>query len=428
MENIYLKRLDNEKDLWLKSAILTNILSRNDGNKILKEIFPELSKRKYFYYLVQALFDHFLCYPLIFTDEIIYMLSIDKRNYLRINYNQIEVLIYNIPECFKILINNLEELRLKDYRTISLLTKYCIKHQEYFDDFLKIILKSKNEDIKHAFFTELVNVDYNFDFSLILKAIKNLDNDINISSLPSTLVDFSYNNTKLRDFLVDNLEELMRMEKHKKMKFFCSLKNYLPSSLKFKYAYLYQLFILSEVPPKMENMLDILLEHQEEDFVKKYVQGKDITFIGKGTTSQVFKIGDNKILKLSMKKHIKSTLTEHFLLAPTEMKIIYDENKEPILYVEKQNLLSKIHDGIPMNEEDLENYFAELHRLNILLRDPHCLRRGFDNFGFLDDYHDATLVGVNSYDELPDWFKKRPVVLFDIDMFTPKLIPKKNTR
>lgn len=39
-----------------------------------------------------------------------------------------------------------------------------------------------------------------------------------------------------------------------------------------------------------------------------------------------------------------------------------------------------------------------------------------DNFGFLKDYKDATLVGVDSYEELPDWFKKRPIVLYDIDM------------
>lgn len=425
MENKYLRKLDNNNDLWIKSSVLENILARSNANVIIKEIFTELTKRKYFYYLAQPLFDHLLCYPLIFKEEILYMLNFNK-NYLRINYNQLEVLIYNVPDSIRIIDENFKDFHLQDYKSISLLTKYYILHSRNFAHFLKIIINSNNTDIMHSFFTELTKADYDFSFNLIIETLRNLEEDVNVSSLPATLADFSYNNVKLRDFLVNNFEELMEIEKHNKMKFFCRLKNYLSSDLKSKYAYLYQLYILSAVPAKMESMLDILLEYQEEDFVKKYVQGKDISFLNRGTTSQVFKVGDDKVLKISTEKHIRSTLTRHFLLAPTEMKIIYNEQNEAILYIEKQDLLSKIYNGVPMNKDDLENYFRELDRLNIFLRDPHCVRRHFDNFGFLRDYHDATLVGVNSYNELPDWFKERPVVLFDIDMFTQKLILKRN--
>lgn len=140
-----------------------------------------------------------------------------------------------------------------------------------------------------------------------------------------------------------------------------------------------------------------------------------------------FRIGDDKVLKLTSRKHMKDTLTEHFLLAPTKTKIIYNENNEPILYIEKQDYLEKVYNGVAMNDEDLENYFEELRRLNIILHDPHCVKRLYDNFGFLKDYHDATLIGVNSYEELPDWFKRRPLVLYDIDMIRMKEI-KKNMR
>lgn len=425
MSNKFLNKLDLEKDLWLKLSILINICERKDAINIIKKIFYDLTNRNYFYYITQYLFDYLICYPLIFKEELLFMLNNADRNHLSINYNAIEIILYNIPEGVPILINNFREFHINSYEKISLLTKFSIEHQEYFEKLLNVVINSQNFDIQHAFFVELVNEKYDFDFNIILDSLRKLEDTSNVSSLPSTLGEFSYRNPKLRDFLVNNFEELMRIEKVKKMSFYCNLKNYLPANIRQKYAYLSQMYMSSSVPHKTEKMLDILLNHQEEDFIKNYIKDKDINYLSEGTTAQCFRIGDDKVLKLSMMKHMRDTITKHFLLAPTEMKIIYDENNKPILYIEEQNFLSKVHNGIPMNDGDLENYFRELKRLNLILTDPLCYRRKFDNFGFLNDYHEATLVGVNNHEELPDWFKKRPVVLFDIDMLTKKLVQKK---
>lgn len=38
----------------------------------------------------------------------------------------------------------------------------------------------------------------------------------------------------------------------------------------------------------------------------------------------------------------------------------------------------------------------------------------------MKDYHDAILVGITSHEELPEWFKKRPLIMYDIDMIQYK--------
>lgn len=73
-----------------------------------------------------------------------------------------------------------------------------------------------------------------------------------------------------------------------------------------------------------------------------------------------------------------------------------------------------------MTEEDISNFMKEIDRQGLVLGDPHCLQHDFVNFCFLEDYHDANLCGASSYEDLPEWFKKRPLVLYDIDMVTRK--------
>lgn len=46
----------------------------------------------------------------------------------------------------------------------------------------------------------------------------------------------------------------------------------------------------------------------------------------------------------------------------------------------------------------------------------HCLEKNFNNFGFLKDYHDANTTGFKSAEDLPEWFKERPIVLYDVDL------------
>ena len=48
-----------------------------------------------------------------------------------------------------------------------------------------------------------------------------------------------------------------------------------------------------------------------------------------------------KVSKFSLKKYEFDTVKDLFLIAPTETKIIYNENQEPILVIEIQDYLDK---------------------------------------------------------------------------------------
>lgn len=165
----------------------------------------------------------------------------------------------------------------------------------------------------------------------------------------------------------------------------------------------------------LDFILTSVINANEESFIIDCIKGKNVEFEGMGTTRKVFKVGDDYVLKFARNLYCKDNVTEHFLLAPTELKVINFENSRPI-YIEKENYLSKTYDGKKITVEDIENFFREADNQGLIISDPHCIRREDDNFGFLKSYKDATLVGVNSHDELPEWFKKRPLVLYDIDM------------
>lgn len=71
-----------------------------------------------------------------------------------------------------------------------------------------------------------------------------------------------------------------------------------------------------------------------------------------------------------------------------------------------------------MTRKDIKNFLKEAARQGLKINDPLCRDKKNDNFGFLNSYKDASLVGVESHEDLPEWFKKRPIVLYDIDMVT----------
>lgn len=99
-----------------------------------------------------------------------------------------------------------------------------------------------------------------------------------------------------------------------------------------------------------------------------------------------------KFLLFYARKHDPDTEKNLFLIAPTDLQIIYDVAVNPILYVEKQSYLSKSHNGKPMTQKDIAWFLEELDRQGFEVTDPHCITGKFDNFGFLNDYHDANIT------------------------------------
>lgn len=434
MENKFLQKLDWSSEYnYLRLDILRTIFDRSDGVSIIKEIFPELSKRDYLRDISSSLLEFLLLHNENFTEEILYLLKTNLINMSELEAHNLEIIIYSVPEAIDIILGELKDLfkRIPRFELIgsryhaiiNTLTAYIINNRpDLFETYLNSIINFEIPEMIRELFITIIQNEASFDYNLIILALRNCkknDNDHSFSDLPYELVGFIHLSDSLKDFLVTNFEELFKYERKNKLNLLFEMRKHIPSSILKEYAYLLK---LTNVSIYHENNTDIntILVNGAEGFIKDYIGDNKVILLGEGTTAEAFRIGDDKILKLASKKYDEETEKEHFLLAPTEELIIKDDKGKIILHVEKQRFHKKVHNGVRINKDDLDNYFTELAKFGLEIQDPHCEAHKFDNFGFLDDYHEAILSGVNNHDELPDWFKKRPLVLFDIDMVKKK--------
>ncbi len=412
MKNTFLEKLDNAKTIKLKKGVLANVLIKDDAIWTIKKSFNELTKRDYFPSIVKELFFFLVDFPGYVNEELLYLLTTREKLLHLLSPKQLGELLQYLPGFYEVVLDRFDELNLKNQQLVNNLAGYASQDEDKLLNLAEKIFNSYCiEGIRH-FIRYLASNNKVADYSIFKPLIENSL----IKSLPSILSEYSYLDDRLRNFLVDHFEMLFALEKSKKMGFLENLKYDLPEEIEEKYRYLLKLFFASNVPMETCGRLNILLEYQQEDFIKEYIGDNDVSFIKAGSAAQAFKIGEDKVLKLSKIKHTWDSIYEHFLLAPTVRNVIRNSSGRPCLYVEKQNYLLQEYNGIPINSEDFDHYFEELERQKLRIYDPHCVRRYTDNFGFLKDYHDATLVGVTDHEELPDWFKKRPMVLLDIDM------------
>ncbi|MGM9834159.1 MAG: hypothetical protein ACI31M_00040 [Bacilli bacterium] len=164
------------------------------------------------------------------------------------------------------------------------------------------------------------------------------------------------------------------------------------------------------------NLLLCNLRDRYLQLVNKYYkqsQSKNIIFKGAGSTSFSIQI-DDKILKFSNMKYIsKYNVPEVFLIIKNyEYYEIRDIEgiKETI---EVQQCLTK---PFVEHDDEMEIYFrTELYNMGYILED-YLYRNGKANCFYLDDYHDAN---CSNPEDLPEWFKERPLVLVDRDLVIP---------
>lgn len=412
MINTFLKKMDKAENPWLRVGLLETTFPRNDALSIIKSSFNELTKRAYFHYIDQKLFLYLVDYPEDAKDEILYLLNSKKSMLHLLSPKQLNHLIQVIPEVFDLVMERFLELDLTSEALVRDLTNATLGSEKHFMTLAKRIFTSKSETVIRNFIHTLAYGDNFSDYTILKPLIK----DARVKSIPSIMSDHTYLDDNLRAFLIDNFLELYNIEKERKMDFIYCLKYDLPDDVKVVFEYLFSLLRASNVPKTTINYLNILLANNAGAFIKDYIGDNEVSYIKSGSTAQAFKIGEDKVLKFAKMKHMPNSIFEHFLLAPTERMVTKDDAGNPTLYIERQKYLKQVYNGIPINSDDYENFFNEAKKQRLIIRDPHCVRRYADNFGFLNDYHEATLVGVDDHEKLPDWFKRRPFVLFDIDM------------
>lgn len=460
-----LKELDTTEEYWLKNCI-KKILSNYDIYTI-KDLFPILTEKSYFDTIAHTLLSYFLGNQDFFNNEIIYLLNIRKPKLSDLKASDIHIII-SLKNGLEYLLDNIYELNCNDQDIIKELTmaiidstnsckfaqetifvygltekikKYFSKDSEslnlsdyithlivpqnYFNILLDYIIHIPNGASKTTFFELLIKYNYPFDLKSLLVAyyknpdeyLKSLEDDKDYegevipSEMPKMLSLYLYQNNKIKKFLLDNFDELLRIEENHKFTFIYNFRYFRQTK---KYRCLLDLF--NEAIHLSEDQLNLILKRHEENFIINFIDGKSVKYETVGTCAEVFRVGEDKILKISEKKYEPNSITKHFLICPTEQRIIYDDDGNPELYIEIQPYLSKEHNGKPICEEDIINFLNELKKYNIDLTDRTCLALDPRNFGFLRDYHDATLVGLDNIEDAPKWWKDRPIVIYDIDL------------
>lgn len=415
MEHSLLKTLDRAQDNLSRKIIIKNILVGYNGIFEIKEIFKRLSTRNYFSSIASTLFDYIIYYPEYMGNEITYLISLDSVRLIFVTYGRLKDLLKYLPDSLDFILDKAADLDLTNQLIIELLLDNSLANEGYKNKLLKAIFLSGSEIVLKTFTLEITKKKYNFDFSLFLPFLFMT----NIDNAPSLLASLAYLNKNLKSFLVNYFSVILPLEKVDILDFIAFLKSDLSTRVLKDYEYLFKIYQVTTQKKLTYQMLNTILKNKDDGFIRDYIGCEEVFYLKYGSTAIAYRIGDDKVLKLSAYKHDKLSILEHFLLAPTERKVIYRELK-PILYIEKQKYLASEYNGEPINKLDLDNFFNELDRQNLVLTDPHCVRMDYDNFGFLNDYHEAQLVGVSNYDELPEWFKLRPLVLFDIDMIREK--------
>lgn len=415
-----------------KETIVELISSSEDCDDIFRIILPIFKSTDNWYDMATSLF--YKIYLKRDFEE--YIICLLEKEYVPFEELDISVILRNTSSSWflEYILRNLEKLPRSEFHP---LIDYLKGDQKWYSIFFNKVLRLSNQKIRETFILTSIMKKVDFDMRDIVKTFYQEPSDfyhkrdnckdilLNSSHLPVSLLFYARNYPELEKVMVEYFELFFQAEAEQKMRFFDYFVDRVPEDFLDKYRDFLKLY-QHQKTRDIDRKLTILVNHDHELLISDFLKEKKTAYIGSGSTTSVFRVG-KQILKLSLRKHEPNTERDLFLIAPTELQMVYGNNFSPILYVEKQPYLSKTHNGQEMTKMDIQCFFEELDRQGFELTDPYCINFSFDNFGFLDDYHDANITGFASADDLPEWFKKRPIVLYDVDLVYRKECVKKKT-
>ena len=381
--------------------LLNDIIYSNDQYKIANTVFNLIYKdSRYLEYVIKLLDNNLIDFSLIkeqVADDI----------------------INNTTWAFDYFSNNLDKLYKFGY-TLSITKSFinnAITSEEKSQIFIDKIIENDNRDIRDSLMISLMIRKPDIKEEDLVKFISTPEGIK--SKIPRMFLRMSSKNEvyeDIRNIIFRNFKLFFNAELYKKMELYKILSEKVDVEELKKYRNifkLYQAFGTMDV----DEVLTTLINKNDYDFLDKMVKDKEISFIGSGTTTRVYKVED-KVIKITRKKHQQATaIKDLYLLAPTQTK--YVKLDDDVMVVEIQDYLSDTYDGIGITKEDIINWNMEMEKLGYVVTDPLCSNLKSDNFGFLKSYKDANLGNMKESD-IPEWFKKRPLVLYDIDLIYRK--------
>jgi len=443
MENIIKELLNGQIEVlfelnFAEEEKLFNLIKNHPLKKaVLYKIIPLLIEHKKWFIYDYIIFD-LIYQDSEYTDLVYYLLNEKLVSFSR---SRAIKLIEKTSWGADYLLNNMEEIVEKNYLTsnnvIYLLLEKIIGNNELFNQRVTILYYSKNYLIRRSLIMYLLEKNISIDDKFIIGSLyenpaeflykqlslpgfQEVDSQLLKTDLPYQLSKIE--NESIKELLIRNFSLFFKAEIKNKIGFIKNI-NYVEEEIKEKYQEMFRLYEEIKIESKksphgsldLDEVFTKIINSNRENYFIEFTKKQSIKYENFGSRATAFKIGNDKILKFSRGKHHKNNIMNHFLIAPTKTLIIDADSEFPIV-IEQQEYLTKIHNGVEMTIEDIECFLEEARKQGIIIADCHCKNKKLDNFGFLKDYRDATLVGIASYNDLPEWFKKRPVVLFDIDL------------
>jgi len=362
---------------------------------------------------------------------------------------------------FEYVINNLERIisNREEYRCrdkIEIIFNHIKDDKKKYKIFLEKVLELPIAKIRESFISHTFSKRLNISEPTILKTLYKYPDEYNykqetlpfieeepeviISGIPSLLTSYAKNSNKIKSLkfslipflknkkidlnklIYNNVDILFRAEETKKMRFLEYISDELLLDLDDEYKELLRVYKSLPVID-IDRSISTIINYKKDDILFELIKNRPVKYLGSGSTTRAFKVGE-KVFKVSKMKYFIDMEKDLFLLAPTQTEIIYDEKNEPLLIVEIQDYLDKVHNDEPMNSTDINNYMNELENQGYVTTDPRCMGYTDENFGFLKSYKDAN---CSNPEELPEWFKERPIVMYDIDLVYKKDYPNKKT-
>ncbi|MDE5888936.1 MAG: hypothetical protein K2H20_02840, partial [Bacilli bacterium] len=215
------------------------------------------------------------------------------------------------------------------------------------------------------------------------------------------------------DILFKDMDELFRTSGNYKFRLFVKYPQELSDNLRIEFYNSIKDFILID-EDVVEHMFKVGLGDKFIEYSKKYMElstgAKVVGNAGIGSSTRSFIVGDY-VIKCSYKKWLSTRCPDLFLIAKNyEEEIVKSHFGSIIGALEVQKYY---HRPLSPKKERLFAKFGEaLEELGYDYDDNVLGLNETPNFFYLDSYKDAD---CENPEELPDWFKKDPIVLVDRD-------------
>ena len=449
MFDFYIDQLKKNKIAFLKDIsknqlgnLISYVRKREDYQEIVATIYKNLISRGYSKILFALVYDNPVYQRFVMNyikkhPEIVNQGDyVGGLMYLDYGYEILKLLANNLNDsCLRILLGYVLTYKEEDIlyflkhsnmhvRAIMLqemIRKFPEKYYDYVTDLKEIIIKPYDENDQYYIQPMLVSEP---DLSLIAVLFKS-----------SGVFDEEYN--KLKDYIIatyksndlakllvgngmnqefiDDADRLFLTSKTFKIGLVNKFGQHINSELVKEFNRLYSVY-MTGASIVTDYAFAYGLGDKLGSITEKYLDlshSKDFRLLPGGGCAKTFKIGDY-VLKMSLRKHSYEPIIcpDLFLTIENLEEIILRDGFGHVKFaLEVQKYLERGAEGISI---DLFNLFhQELAKLGYYSMDTIKLESFKRNCRYLDDYHDAD---IRNPEELPDWFKKDPIVLVDRDL------------